>query len=144
MLANIYVIIFFVYIILGYNFIAQLMDNKKIDFVNLNPNSHAFLLRRLIKLSFIAIILSILFFMNPTLSNYISVSIVNVSIIVCFYLKWGIKEPVNYFLHILTTLPVLFYPCFANLIIKPINCSPFITVTFLIFYSFIQDLIYKK
>jgi hypothetical protein len=144
MIIILYTVIFFLYLIFGYDFIPNMLNKQKLSIVNLKPSSQAFLFRRLIKLSFVAILLSIMFFNNPTINNYLSVSIIHVVIIVCFYLKWGLKDPSEYLLHILTALPVLFYPCFYNLIITPLNCSPFITIIVLIFYSLIQDLIYLK
>jgi hypothetical protein len=99
----------------------------------------------LLKLSPLSLLFSALFFTNPTINTYISTSLLHFVIITCYYIKFKLKDKIDYFTHVLWALPVLFYPFFKNIKKENINKVYLLKITiFLIFYYFIHDCIYIK
>ena len=144
-LVHFYLCLYFVYSLLGYNALTQLITNKTPEYINLNYKSPAFILRRLSKLSINSLLLSAYFAYIPTISLYISATLSHIVIFIAYLVKWGYKDdPICYICHLVSGIPTIIYPCFYPLIILPLDNTPFITVLVLCLYYFIQDFIYIK
>jgi hypothetical protein len=140
-----YIIGYSISLIFGYDFTSRIASRDKLTLLNLNKNSHGFLFRRLAKLSPLSLLFSALFFTNPTINTYISTSLLHFVIIICYYIKFKLKDKIDYLTHILWALPVLLYPFFKNIKTENINKFYLLKITiFLIFYYFIHDRIYIK
>ena len=130
-----HVIIYILLIVLGYDFIDHLTNNKRLNLVSFSPESKDFLLTRMFQLSFIGILLSIYFFTNPTTNTWLSVSLVQICIIVFYYINWGLRNKYSFILHLSLSLPVIIYPLFKSVTPEKLNYSLPITILALILYN---------
>lgn len=143
----IYVILYFLYVILGPHFIRRLINKDKL----LIANSFTDIFRRMFFLSYIAFLYNAYYFYNPTLETFINSVLINIVVIIGFIIKWHnllYKDPYyisGIFVHILFLLPVLISYFFINISNTFVfgNVSK-ITLFILLFYIFIINLVYKN
>ena len=142
-LVFIYIYLYLIYTLCGYNVLTKLRIRKIPDYINFDVKSSAFVLRRLCKLSNNSLLLSAYFVELPTISLYISATLVHIVIFISYLVKWGYKDdPLCYISHVVSGVPIIIYPCFYPLINLPPDNTPLITISILCLYYFLQDLIY--
>ena len=76
-----YIFIYTIFLIFGYSFLNNIINNKTIQIINFDDNSSNFILKRCLQLSFITLLFSSITFLNPNINLYIISFILNVLVI---------------------------------------------------------------
>ena len=81
-----YIFIYTIFLIFGYSFVNDIINNKTIQIINFDDNSSNFILKRCLQLSFITLLFSSITFLNPNINLYIISFILNVLVIIGYRL----------------------------------------------------------
>lgn len=140
----IYIMIYFIYVIIGYNSLNRYKQNKPLDLVCFNKSSFTFIGRRMCMLSLISHLFSAYFFYLPNINTFINAFLINMVSIIGYYCKWRIDEALTFYSHIFWVLPVILYAIYLKLDYSVINNGWIYLLIFLYGYSFIQKYVYLK
>ena len=146
-LVLVYIILYFLYIILGPHFESRLINNDKLK-ITRNADD---LRRRSMFLSYITLLYNAYYFYNPSLESFYNALIINVVSIVGFIIKWDhLKYSDPYYFsgiitHILFFIPILLSPFYLNLSnILTLGIQSKFSVLFSLYYVLMMHTIYKK
>tara|TARA_B110001450_G_scaffold191587_3_gene179775 strand:+ start:1043 stop:1387 length:345 start_codon:yes stop_codon:yes gene_type:complete len=104
-------------------------------------------------LSLIALLRSAYFFHNPNIKALTSTLLINTVVVIGYYIKWKIDEPITFYMHVFWIFPVIKYAESVEIItinnyntidIKYLLDNNIYTLSFLCSYYFIQDYVYTK
>ena len=137
-LCKIYIIIYVIYIIFGYEFITKLLNNKQPINGLLNRN---ILIKRFLQLSLITLLINALFFNNGfDITLFVIALLLNIIVCVGYYIKfYPISDPITWLFHILWALPIVFAPFFCKLTGNLNGEILIIVLSLLILYKFILE-----
>jgi len=146
-LTIIYVILYFLYVILGPHFIRRIINNDKLLIIN----TYSKLYKRSIYLSYITLLYNAYYFYNPSLESFYNALFINLISIIGYIIKWNhLKYLDPYYFsgiisHVLFFIPILLSPFYLNLSNKfKLGIQSKITTIIILFYGFIHNTIYKN
>lgn len=135
-ICKLYLIIYFIYLFFGYDFITRMLHGDNIKNIN-----KSIIFKRILQLSLITLGLTAYMFNdNINSTTYIIVLLSNLIVCIGYYVKfYPVKDLLTWIFHIIWALPILFVPFFCN-INQPINYHVIaIFITLLIMYKFILE-----
>ena len=94
-----YLLVYLIYTIFGYDILTRLINNKPIKIINLDPNHKCFLFRRLLQLSLITILVSAItynFISNLNINLYSIALLLNLVVIIFYFIKWFPSNEIKY------------------------------------------------
>lgn len=150
LLSDTYVTFYFIYAIFGYNCAHKYTRNKSIDMANLIPKSQSFIGKRICMLSLIALLYSAYFLNNPSINTFLNLLLIHSVVIIGYYVKWKIDEPITFYMHVFWIFPVTIYTDYSKItygreIYYNLNLSDNgYMIMFLCYYYLIQGYIYTK
>ena len=110
-----YLIIYTIYIILGYNFLTRIYKNKQIDFINNLPNSYSYFIKRFLQLSLITLLIYSICFYTKDINWYCISLLLSFVVIIFYYILFNpITDWLTYIFHIIWALPIFFLPFFCK------------------------------
>lgn len=146
-LVYIYIILYFLYIILGPHFIRRLLKNDQL----LISDDLSSLYKRCIYLSYITLLYNAYYFYNPSLESFYNALLINTVSIIGYIIKWNYLKYLDpyYFSgiisHVLFFIPILLSPFYLNISNTfNIGIQSQFTIILLLFYGFIINIIYKN
>ena len=146
-LVLIYIILYFLYTILGPHFIRRLINNDKL----LITNNFSKLYKRLFYFSYITLLYNAYYFYNPSLESFYNALVMNSISILGYIITWNnLKYLDPYYFsgiisHILFFIPILLSPFYLNLSNTfKLGIQSQFTIIFILFYGFFINTIYKS
>ena len=110
-----YLIIYTIYLLLGYNFLTRIYKSKQIDFINNSPNSYSYFPKRFLQLSLITLIVCSICFWSKDINWYCVSLLLSLVVIIFYYILFNpIKDWTTYIFHIIWALPIFFLPLFCE------------------------------
>jgi hypothetical protein len=108
-----YIFIYTIFLIFGYSFLNDIINNKTIQIVNFDDNSSNFIVKRCLQLSFITLLLSSVTFLNPNINLYVVSFILNVLVIIGYRLYFYKNDLLTYVTHIIMAIPIFLLPLYS-------------------------------
>ena len=108
-----YIFIYTIFLIFGYSFLNDIINNKTIQIVNFDDNSSNFIVKRCLHLSFITLLFSSITFLNPNINLYVISFILNVLVIIGYRLYFYKNDLLTYFTHIIMAIPIFLLPLYS-------------------------------
>ena len=108
----IYLVIYTIYVIFGYDLITNLIESKTIKTINGNN-----CVKRILQLSLITLLCNALLMNNNSIdiTLFLIVALLNVVVSVGYFLKFYPKDNLTGIFHVILALPILFLPCYCRL-----------------------------
>ena len=124
-----YILIYLIFLIFGY---SSLSDIKIINFDKNSPN---FILKRILQLSLITLLISSITFLILNINLYIISFILNIVVIIGYWLYFAKNNLLTYFIHIIMAIPIFLLPFYISFS-GVINYNYIlILIIFLLFYK---------
>jgi len=108
-----YIFIYTIFLIFGYSFLNNIINNKTIQLVNFDDNSSNFILKRCLQLSFITLLFSSITFLNPNINLYIISFILNALVIIGYRAYFSKNDLLTYVIHIIMAIPIFLLPFYS-------------------------------
>lgn len=138
---KIYIFVYILYLIFGYEFITKIINGKNINVINGNIAP-----KRILQLSLITLLVNALFFNTGCdITLFIVALLLNIIVCVGYFIKfYPLKDPLTWVFHILWAIPIFFAPMFCK-ITGTFNVEILLNViTLLLLYKFIlEDYVYS-
>ena len=137
-LCKVYIIVYIVYILFGYEFISRLLNNKQPKNIFLNKD---ILIKRFLQLSLITLLVNALFFNSGfDITLFIIALLLNIIVCVGYYIKfYPISDLLTLLFHILWALPIIFVPFFCKFTGTFNGEILIIVIALLIMYKFVLE-----
>lgn len=117
-LCFLYLFIYLIYAIFGYDILTRIINDKPKKIINLNPNHKCFCCRRLLQLSLITILVSALtlnYNSNLNINLYSIALLLNLVVIIFYLIKWyPFDDNLTFYSHVLWALPIFLLPFFCK------------------------------
>jgi hypothetical protein len=149
LLSKIYVGLYIFYGIFGYNCVHRYIHNYPIDIVSFNPISYRFICKRTCMLSLISLLHSSYFLNNTSIVTLFDTILINSVVVIGYYTKWKIDEPVTFYMHVFWCFPAIMCADYSKITYKELQNYTIIydnmyMIYFLCCYYYIQEYIYTK
>lgn len=130
-----YIIIYLIFLIFGYSLLSDIINNKTIKIINFDNNTPNFILKRILQLSLITLLFSSITFLSLNINLYIISFILNIVVIIGYWLYFAKNNLLTYFIHIIMAIPIFLLP-FCISFYGVINYDYIlILIIFLLFYK---------
>ena len=133
---KIYIIVYILYLTLGYEFITKIINNKNINVINGNIAP-----KRFLQLSLITLLINALFFNSGfDITLFIVALLLNIIVCVGYFIKfYPLTDTLTWFFHILWAVPIIFAPMFCKITGTFNGEILLIVITLLLLYKFILE-----
>jgi len=130
-----YIIIYLIFLIFGYSLLSDIINNKTIKIINFDNNTPNFILKRILQLSLITLLFSSITFLSLNINLYIISFILNIVVIIGYWLYFAKNNLLTYFIHIIMAIPIFLLPFYISFY-GVINYDYIlILIVFLLFYK---------
>lgn len=133
---KIYIIIYILYLLFGYEFITKIINGKNINVINGN-----IALKRILQLSLITLLINALFFNSEfDITVFIIALLLNIIVCIGYFIKfYPLTDPLTWLFHIFWAIPIIFAPLFCRITGTFNGEILLIVITLLILYKFILE-----
>jgi len=109
---KIYIIVYILYLIFGYEFITKIINGKCINVINGNIAP-----KRILQLSLITLLVNALFFNSGfDITLFVVALLLNIIVCVGYFIKfYPLKDPLTWLFHIIWAIPICFAPMFCKI-----------------------------
>ena len=130
-----YILIYLIFLIFGYSLLSDIINNKTIKIINFDNNTPNFILKRILQLSLITLLISSITFLILNINLYIISFILNIVVIISYWLYFAKNDLLTYFIHIIMAIPIFLLPFYISFS-GVINYNYIlILIIFLLFYK---------
>jgi hypothetical protein len=109
-----YIIIYLIFLIFGYSLLSDIINNKTIKIINFDNNTPNFILKRILQLSLITLLFSSITFLSLNINLYIISFILNIVVIIGYWLYFAKNNLLTYFIHIIMSIPIFILPFYIS------------------------------
>jgi hypothetical protein len=109
-----YIIIYLIFLIFGYSLLSDIINNKTIKIINFDNNTPNFILKRILQLSLITLLFSSITFLSLNINLYIISFILNIVVIIGYWLYFAKNNLLTYFIHIIMAIPIFILPFYIS------------------------------
>jgi len=137
-LCKIYISIYIIYLLFGYEFITKLLNNKQPKTILFHKD---IAIKRFLQLSLITLLINASFFDSGfDITLFIIALLLNIIVCIGYYIKfYPISDPLTLLFHVLWALPIVFAPFFCKFTGKFNGEILIIVITLLLMYKFILE-----